>query len=107
MRVEVAYARPDRQWLIAVELEAGASARDAVERSGILAACPELDPGALRLGVFGAFLLIVASSIFRAVAHHFDDQVGADRVPFHNADSLRAEKDKIRFAVLAGRKLNR
>lgn len=53
MRVEVAYARPDRQWLIAVEVEPGASARDAVERSGIVAECPEIDAHALRLGIFG------------------------------------------------------
>ncbi|OHX13172.1 RnfH family protein [Chromobacterium sphagni] len=51
--VEVAYARPDRQWLIAVSLPAGATVAQAVARSGILAQCPELDAEALRLGIFG------------------------------------------------------
>ncbi len=53
MRVEVAYARPDRQRLIALELEPGATAHEAVARSGILDACPEIDRDDLRLGVFG------------------------------------------------------
>lgn len=53
MRVEVAYARPDRQWLIPLEVAPGASARDAVEQSGILQECPEIDAQALQLGVFG------------------------------------------------------
>ena len=53
MRVEVAYARPDRQWLVAVEVAPGATARDAIDRSGILEQCPEIDPQALQVGVFG------------------------------------------------------
>lgn len=53
LSVEVAYARPDRQWLVEVSLPAGAAALDAVRASGILASCPELDEAALKLGVFG------------------------------------------------------
>ncbi|WP_434633706.1 RnfH family protein [Chromobacterium sp. CV08] len=53
LSVEVAYARPERQWLVAVDLPMGATALDAVRASGILAACPELDEAALKLGVFG------------------------------------------------------
>ncbi|OHX17302.1 RnfH family protein [Chromobacterium amazonense] len=53
LRVEVAYARPDRQWLAAVTLPAGSHALDAVRASGILAQCPELNEAALKLGVFG------------------------------------------------------
>ncbi|PSQ91107.1 MAG: RnfH family protein [Proteobacteria bacterium SW_6_67_9] len=48
MRVEVAYARPDVQYLIAVELEAG----DAVRASGLMQRCPEIDPETSPLGVF-------------------------------------------------------
>lgn len=38
MKVEVAYALPERQWLVAVEVAAGASALDALRASGLLAA---------------------------------------------------------------------
>lgn len=57
MRVEVAYADAGRQWLIAVELEPGACAGDAIQRSGILALCPVLAdapaPERLAIGICG------------------------------------------------------
>ena len=53
IEVEVAYARPDRQQILKVEGEPGLTAQQAVERSGILERFPEIDPGELKLGVFG------------------------------------------------------
>ncbi len=53
MRVEVAYARPERQRLVTVELAAGATARDAVYASGLAEEFPEIDPERAPLGVFG------------------------------------------------------
>lgn len=53
MRVEVAYARPDRQRLVTVELAAGATARDAVRASGLVDEFPEIDMEQAPLGVFG------------------------------------------------------
>ncbi|POZ62347.1 RnfH family protein [Chromobacterium alticapitis] len=53
LNIEVAYARPDRQWLRAVAMPAGACALDAVRASGILPECPELGETALKLGIFG------------------------------------------------------
>ncbi len=54
LHVEVAYARPDQQVVLAVELEAGATARQAVERSGLLDDFPEIELGTRnKLGVFG------------------------------------------------------
>lgn len=53
MRVEVVYALRDRQVLLEVTLARGATARQAVERSGILQRCPEIDPARATLGVFG------------------------------------------------------
>jgi len=50
--VEVVAALPDRTLVRTVELPAGASLAQAVERSGLLAQCPELHPVAA-LGVFG------------------------------------------------------
>lgn len=53
LRVEVAYARVDRQFVIPVEVDAGATLADAVAASGILARCPEIDLEKNRVGVFG------------------------------------------------------
>lgn len=53
VRVEVAYARPEEQVVIALEVEKGTSARDAVLRSGILERFPEIDLDASKLGIFG------------------------------------------------------
>jgi putative ubiquitin-RnfH superfamily antitoxin RatB of RatAB toxin-antitoxin module len=51
--VSVAYGRPDLQIVVEVRLTAGLTARDAVERSGLLERFPEIDAGALVLGVYG------------------------------------------------------
>jgi len=53
MRVEVVYALADEQHVVEVELAEGASARDALEASGLLRRCPEIDRQRLRLGRFG------------------------------------------------------
>jgi putative ubiquitin-RnfH superfamily antitoxin RatB of RatAB toxin-antitoxin module len=51
--VEVAYARPDKQWVIPVEVAAGARVEEAIRRSGILDRCPEIDLGRNKVGIFG------------------------------------------------------
>lgn len=53
MRVEVVYALRDRQYLLQVTLVRGATVRQAVERSGILQRCPEIDLAGTTLGIFG------------------------------------------------------
>ena len=53
LRCEVAYARPDRQWLIAVVLPDGATALDALRASQLVAQCHEVVPERAVLGVFG------------------------------------------------------
>jgi len=53
VRVEVVLARADAQHIALVEVEEGARALAAVEASGILERCPEVDRGSLRLGRFG------------------------------------------------------
>ncbi|MDX1604613.1 MAG: RnfH family protein [Candidatus Competibacterales bacterium] len=53
MRVEVAYARPDRQWLITIELPPGSTAAQALAHSGLLETLPEIDPVSAPLGLFG------------------------------------------------------
>ena len=52
-RVEVAYALPDRQRVVAVALVEGMSALAAVAASGLLEEFPELAGRPLALGIFG------------------------------------------------------
>lgn len=51
--VEVVYARPGGAALARVVLPAGATLRDAVERSGLLEQFAEIDLARNRVGVFG------------------------------------------------------
>ena len=52
LSIEVVYARPDEQVVVALSVPDGTTAREAVERSGLAARFPEIacEP---RLGVFG------------------------------------------------------
>jgi putative ubiquitin-RnfH superfamily antitoxin RatB of RatAB toxin-antitoxin module len=52
-RVEVVYARAGEQHVVLVEVEEGASALAAVEASGLLGRCGEIDRRDLHLGRFG------------------------------------------------------
>lgn len=56
IRVEVAYALPQRQQLIALDVDAGTTALEAVRRSGILEQFPEIDPEHDAMGVFSTVL---------------------------------------------------
>ena len=52
IKVEVVYALPGKQELVSVKLPQGASVRQAIESSGILQKCPEIDLMKNKLGVF-------------------------------------------------------
>lgn len=52
-QVEVIYALPDEQKILTVDLQEGQTAKDAIERSGILQRYPELDIDKLVIGIFG------------------------------------------------------
>jgi len=52
IRVEVAYALPEEQYLIEIDLEAGASVQDVLEKSGLLDKFPALKKSGLSLGIF-------------------------------------------------------
>jgi putative ubiquitin-RnfH superfamily antitoxin RatB of RatAB toxin-antitoxin module len=53
IEVEVVYALPERQALVAIALPAGATAGDAIEQSGIARQFPEQDLAACQLGIWG------------------------------------------------------
>lgn len=51
--VEVAYARPDEQPILEVEVAAGSTLLQAVEQSGILERFPDINPATMKVGIFG------------------------------------------------------
>lgn len=53
IEVEVAYARPERQLILKLEVPRGTTAIEALRLSGIEEEFPEIDPDKNRLGVFG------------------------------------------------------
>lgn len=53
MRVEVAYALPERQELIALEVAEGISIAEAIALSGIVDLFPEIDLAHNKVGIFG------------------------------------------------------
>lgn len=52
IRVEVVYARPDVQRLVALDVAPGMTMMQAVERSGLLAEFPEIDLATAPMGIF-------------------------------------------------------
>ena len=50
--VEVAYALPEQQKIIALEVEPGTDIKSAIEQSGILHDFPEIDLASQKVGIF-------------------------------------------------------
>ena len=53
MEVEVAYARPDEQVILTVQVPPGTTIAEAISLSGVLERFPEIDLAASKVGVFG------------------------------------------------------
>jgi len=53
LRVEVALAMPERQWLLRLQLETGATVEQAVLASGLLERLPPEQRGIYQVGIFG------------------------------------------------------
>ncbi|MGQ0585828.1 MAG: RnfH family protein [Gammaproteobacteria bacterium] len=53
LAIEVAYARAPEPLVLALDVEEGTTLRQAIERSGLLARCPEIDLAVNGVGVFG------------------------------------------------------
>lgn len=66
MRVEVAYATPERQEIVPVEVEEGATILEAVRRSGIADLFPGLDPEQADMGIFGKVVKSPQTHVLRA-----------------------------------------
>ncbi|MFW5824904.1 MAG: RnfH family protein [Marinobacter sp.] len=65
MLVEVAYATPERQEIVPVEVEEGATMLAAVRRSGIAELFPGLDPEKADMGIFGKVVKTPAEHVLR------------------------------------------
>jgi putative ubiquitin-RnfH superfamily antitoxin RatB of RatAB toxin-antitoxin module len=52
INVEVAYARPDTQVIIPLEVDPGTTVASAIEQSGILYSFPEIDLDKTKVGIF-------------------------------------------------------
>lgn len=61
--IEVAYALPQQQIIVPLKVNAGTTAAQAVESSGLLQKFPEIDPSQNKLGIFGK--LIKPDSVLR------------------------------------------
>lgn len=53
MKIEVAYAKPEKQVIIPLEVEEPCSIEQAISRSNILAQFPEIDLAKNKVGIFG------------------------------------------------------
>lgn len=53
LRIEVAYARPDLQKIVELEVDEGTTVFDAASRSGLEQFFPEIDYDATDMGIFG------------------------------------------------------
>ncbi len=58
MRVSVAYALPNTQWWIDVDIHDGATAIAAIHQSGLLVMQPDIKLDQQKIGVFGRFITL-------------------------------------------------
>ncbi|MFI3197954.1 MAG: RnfH family protein [Methylococcaceae bacterium] len=76
MDVEVAYANPEQQVIVALNMPAGATVEQAIQASGVLSRFPEIDAINLKTGIFGSVCKLDQSlkqadrvEIYRSLIH--------------------------------------
>lgn len=84
--VEIAYALPNKQWLLSLLVEEGTTALQAVELSGIAAHCDALDIHQMTMGVFSQ-IIDPASYVLKAM-----DRVEIYRPLIYNPNDLRLQR---------------
>lgn len=65
IQVEVAYAQPERQEIVPVNVPEGTTALEAAKLSGITDIFPEIDPDTIDMGVFGKVIKDPAAHALR------------------------------------------
>jgi putative ubiquitin-RnfH superfamily antitoxin RatB of RatAB toxin-antitoxin module len=53
MKVSVAYAKPGRQIWLTIDVPEGTTVQQAIEKSGVLKQCPEIDLATQKVGIYG------------------------------------------------------
>lgn len=53
MKITIVYALPTKQTVLSVEVPDGATVQQALDKSGILARCPEIDLENQKVGIWG------------------------------------------------------
>ena len=53
MKISVAYADPQRQIWLKLDVDEGSTVQQAIEQSGLLKQCPEIDLDQSKVGLFG------------------------------------------------------
>jgi len=66
IQVEVAYAKPEKQLILALEVEQGTTVFQAAEKSGILQEFPEIDLENAKMGIFGKAVRNPKEDVLRA-----------------------------------------
>ncbi len=61
IKVEVAFAEPDKQVIIPLEVAASATVEEIIKASGILEQFPEIDLGKNKVGIFGKLSKLTAT----------------------------------------------
>lgn len=92
-RVEVVYATPERQWLIALDVAPGTTVSEAIHCSGLPEQCPGID--LTNIGVFG-----------ERVSHHHRLEPG-DRIEIYRpliADPKDARRELARQGKSMGQR---
>ena len=64
--IEVAYARPERQAIIAVSVPEGTTLAEAAALSGIVEMFPEIDLATIPMGIFGVEIKTVTTTVVSA-----------------------------------------
>jgi putative ubiquitin-RnfH superfamily antitoxin RatB of RatAB toxin-antitoxin module len=74
--VEVAYATPEQQVIVALNMPVGATVEQAIQASGVLSRFPEIDAINLKTGIFGSVCKLDQSlkqadrvEIYRSLIH--------------------------------------
>ncbi|GGA76837.1 protein RnfH [Neiella marina] len=63
MRVSIAYAEPEQQLWMELEVPDGATAMTAINQSGILELCPHIQIEQQKVGVFGKLVTLDAALV--------------------------------------------
>ncbi len=65
MHIEVVYALPAKQYCVELDVDQDCTVWMALERSGLLTQCPDIDAEAVKLGIFGVLVEAPRTTLVR------------------------------------------